>query len=63
MWIVAHMFSTSRYYVFSSAFWFKISAMKPDDFILLSIEVDYNAAQEIRQAYEHDYSDRCYLSL
>lgn len=63
MWIVAHRFSTSGYYVFSSEFWFKISTMKPDDFTLLSVEADYNAAQEIRQAYEYDYSDRCYLWL
>lgn len=61
MWIVAHRFSTASYYVFSSAFWFKISTS--DDFMLLSIETDYNTAQEIKQAYEHDYSDRCYVWL
>lgn len=63
MWIVAHRFSTCSYYVFSSDFWFTLSTMKPDDFILLSIEKEYSAAQETKQEYEHDYSDRCYLSI
>lgn len=62
-WVVVHKFDRCAYHVLRHEYWAYNKFVNHDDYMVLSVEDTYNAALGVKQMYEHDYSDRCYLSI